>query len=261
MNFRDKIKSRKEIIALARRFKKDGKTVVTWNGSFDIMHSAHLAGLLQAKRQGDVLIILLNSDKSVTSYKGPGRPIIPERERALLLAAMESVDYVVIFNELNPKKILGEIKPNVHINGADWGRNCVERGVVEANGGRIYILKPNKGPFTSDIVKKIVAAEKIKTIRVVFWGIDPDVRSVTLLRHRGYGVVADASQRKINHALQKGVNLSASWLVSHDPRDILLGREMNIKTIKLGATMPREMKLDPHYYAKNMRQAIAHILS
>ena len=101
------------------------------NGSFDVLHVGHVRCLREAREQGDVLIAALNSDASIRSYKGKVRPIVPQEERAEMLAALSSVDYVVLFDDINPKPIIAEIRPDVHCNGADWGPGCIEREVVE----------------------------------------------------------------------------------------------------------------------------------
>ena len=156
-----KLKNQKQLIKIVKRLKKQGKTIVTCNGSFDILHKGHLQRLKEAKKQGDVLIVCLNSDKSVRTYKGPGRPINREIVRVKNLAALEYVDYLVIFNELNPKIILNKIKPDMHCVGRDWGKDCVEREVVEKNGGKIHVAKWLEGFSTSNLVK-------IPSVKAVF---------------------------------------------------------------------------------------------
>ena len=129
-----KIKTRQGIVRLVRNLKRRGKIVVTVNGSFDIIHPGHIDLLKQAKSKGDILIVFLNSDKSVRLYKGFLRPVNSEKARAEVLAAIKYVDYVATFDEINPKKILAEIRPDIHCNGSDWGKNCIEREVVEKYG-------------------------------------------------------------------------------------------------------------------------------
>jgi len=153
-----KLKNQKSIIGIVSNLRKQGKKIVTYNGSFDILHLGHVKSLQEARKQGDVLIVPLNSDKSIKGYKSPKRPIIPQSQRAQMLAALSCVDYVVIFNELNPIKILDKIKPDIHCNGADYGKNCIEKDIVEKNGGRIYILKWIPGLSTSKIINKILDA-------------------------------------------------------------------------------------------------------
>lgn len=158
MSTQTKIKTQEGIIGICRNLKKRKKTIVTYNGSFDILHLGHVKSLQEAKKQGDVLIVPLNSDKSIKAYKSPKRPIIPQSQRAQMLAALSCVDYVVIFNETNPIKILDKIKPDIHCNGADYGKNCIEKDIVEKNGGKIHILKWIPSLSTSKIIKKILEA-------------------------------------------------------------------------------------------------------
>ena len=119
----NKITTLKKLIPIVQKLKKQNKKIVTYNGSFDVLHAGHIESIREAKRQGDILIILLNSDKSIKMYKGPLRPINTESDRSKIISALGDVDYVVIFDEINPKKILSEIKPDVHCNGSDWGKN------------------------------------------------------------------------------------------------------------------------------------------
>ncbi len=151
-----KIKSTQEIQQIANQLRGDNKTIVTYNGSFDILHVGHARSLQEAKTLGDVLIVPLNSDKSVKMYKGPKRPIVGEKERAEMLSALGCVDYVVFFDETDPIRILDIIKPHIHANGADYGENCIEKDIVEKNGGKIQILKWSDGFSTSKLIKKIV---------------------------------------------------------------------------------------------------------
>ncbi|MFH1780842.1 MAG: HAD-IIIA family hydrolase [Candidatus Nealsonbacteria bacterium] len=168
MSIKIKIKTQKEIVEIIRQLKKNKKKIVTYNGSFDILHLGHIKSLEEAKQQGEVLIVPLNSDKSVKSYKGPNRPIVRENERAQTLAALSCVDYVVIFNEINPKEILNKIKPDIHCHGADWGKNCIEREIIESNGGKIHILKTVPGLSTTGLIKKILDVYAKPEIRAVF---------------------------------------------------------------------------------------------
>ncbi len=158
-----------KIISIA---KKNSETVVTYSGSFDLLHSGHIKSIQKAKKQGDILVILLNSDFSIKSYKGPLRPIVPEAERAEVLSALWAVNHIVLFDDINPKKILGLIKPDIHCNGSDWGENCVERAVVEENGGRIHVLTWISGYSTTNLVKRIQEVEATPTVKAVF--IDRD---------------------------------------------------------------------------------------
>lgn len=166
------------VLAGARR---RGRRIVTVNGSFDILHAGHARMLVEAKAQGDALVVLVNSDVSVRAYKGPGRPIVPERERAELVAALALVDYITIFNDLTPVRILGRIKPHVHANGADWGKNCVERATVERHGGRIHVLRFHRGASTTGVVDRIAGAREVQDVRAVFLDRDGTIN------HNGAG--------------------------------------------------------------------------
>ncbi len=150
--------TRKSLGALAATLRARGKRIVTINGSFDVLHRGHLHILNEARSQGDVLIVGLNSDASVRSYKGPTRPIIPERARAELLLALRVVDYVHIFDEPDPVAFLSELTPDVHVNGAEYGENCIERDVVIRNGGRLHLVDRIANESTSAIVKTMAAA-------------------------------------------------------------------------------------------------------
>jgi D-glycero-beta-D-manno-heptose 1-phosphate adenylyltransferase len=136
--------------------KGQGKTVATLNGSFDLMHAGHLEMIYQASQQADVLILALNTDRSIQQYKQPSRPIIPLEFRLKMMAALEMVDYVTWFDETDPRQILALIKPDVHVNGAEYGENCIEAEVVRSFGGRIHIVSLVPGLSTSSIIKKIV---------------------------------------------------------------------------------------------------------
>jgi rfaE bifunctional protein nucleotidyltransferase chain/domain len=141
-------------------WQKEGKVVAACSGSFDLLHAGHVRFLEEAKLQGDVLVVLLNSDVSIQGYKGPSRPIIPEQNRATLLTALRAVDLVMLFDDLTPLAILDELRPNVLVNGGDYGLDCIERPIVEAYGGRIYIVeRTTASEATSAIIAKIRATE------------------------------------------------------------------------------------------------------
>jgi len=131
---------RRALAQLAATLRVKGKRVVTINGSFDVLHGGHLHILNEARRQGDVLIVGLNSDASVKSYKGAGRPIVPERRRAEMLLALRMVDYVHIFDEPDPIAFLAEVMPDVHVNGSEYGEDCIEGDVVRRGGGEVHIV-------------------------------------------------------------------------------------------------------------------------
>ena len=139
------------------RLRKEGKTIATLNGSFDLMHAGHLEMLFQASKQADILLIALNTDRSIQEYKSPLRPIISLQQRLYMMAALDMVDYVTWFDETDPRKILSRIRPDVHVNGSEYGENCIEAEVIRAYGGKMHIVELAGGLSTSQIINKIVA--------------------------------------------------------------------------------------------------------
>ena len=138
-----------------------GKRVVFTNGVFDLLHPGHVRYLQAARAQGDVLILGLNSDQSVRAYKGPSRPITPERERAEILSALACVDAVVIFDEDTPARIIDLVQPDVLVKGADWAADAiVGRDTVEARGGRVIRMPVEQGWSTSAIIERIKSGIK-----------------------------------------------------------------------------------------------------
>src|SRR5271156_3446349 len=132
--------------------------VVFTNGCFDLLHPGHIRTLEAARKLGDVLIVGLNSDNGVRQLKGPGRPIMPERERAEILAALESVDAVVIFDELTPQKIIAALLPDVLVKGSDWpGDQIVGREEVGQAGGKVVSIEVAPGYSTTAMLQKIRA--------------------------------------------------------------------------------------------------------
>jgi rfaE bifunctional protein nucleotidyltransferase chain/domain len=158
LDFRDhRLVARAHLAALSAGLKAKGKRIVTLNGSFDLMHAGHLYILEEARKQGDVLIVGLNSDASIRQYKGPDRPIIPEQYRARMLLALRTVDYVHLFDETEPMPFLAEVKPHVHVNGSEYGPDCIEAPTVRQHGGRVHIVEKIPGLSTSEILAKIRA--------------------------------------------------------------------------------------------------------
>jgi rfaE bifunctional protein nucleotidyltransferase chain/domain len=152
---KSKIFSRAKMRKERARLRRLRRKVVFTNGCFDILHTGHVDYLTFSRKQGDVLIVGLNSDSSVRLNKGKGRPIVPQADRAKLLAALEMVDYVVIFNEKEPAKLIGELIPDILVKGADWKHYVSGRDVVEKHGGKVVLAKLTPGRSTTDIVKKI----------------------------------------------------------------------------------------------------------
>ncbi len=147
---------RKDLDNLIKTLRTQGKTIVTTNGCFDILHVGHVRYLEKTKSFADVLIVALNSDKSVRSIKGEGRPINNENDRAEVLSALRSVDYVVLFDEDSPLDLLLQIKPDVHTKGADYTIETLPeaKGIME-NGGRIEFISFVEGKSTTSIIEKM----------------------------------------------------------------------------------------------------------
>ena len=153
----EKIKSSGELKALVAGLKQQGKTVVFTNGCFDIIHVGHVRLLQEAKAFGDVLIVALNSDSSVRTLKGADRPFVSEEQRAEVVAALEMVDYVVVFDELDPLRIITELMPQVLVKGGDWTVDTIiGRDVVEQAGGRVIPLRFVDGISSTSIIKRIL---------------------------------------------------------------------------------------------------------
>lgn len=151
-----KIHHRSELASLLQEAKADGDIVVTTNGCFDVLHLGHLRYLQAARQLGDLLVVAVNSDSSVRQLKGANRPLVPERERAEMLAGLECVDYVVIFPEETPISLLSELKPNIHVKGGDYKlEQLIERDVVEANGGKVTVGLNVPGKSTTNLIEVI----------------------------------------------------------------------------------------------------------
>lgn len=153
---REKVKTREALKAIAAAAKSEGKKVVFTNGCFDLLHIGHLHVLGQAKKLGDLLIVALNSDSSMKRIKGAGRPILPESERAELIAALEMVDYVTLFDEPDPKNVIQELKPDVLAKGGDWpAGKIIGREFVESYGGKVAVISYLKDHSTTNIIERI----------------------------------------------------------------------------------------------------------
>lgn len=147
---------RENIRAIVEKLQKQGKTVVTTNGCFDILHVGHVRYLQKTKSYADYSVVLLNTDKSVKLIKGESRPINNENDRAEILCALSCVDFVVMFDETSPRNLLDEIKPDVHTKGADYNcENLPEADVIIKNGGRLEFIEFVEGKSTTNTIKKM----------------------------------------------------------------------------------------------------------
>lgn len=145
-----------ELILHVERERRNGRRIVFTNGCFDLLHPGHIRCLEQARALGDVLIVAINSDSSVRRLKGTGRPVVPEAERAEVLAALAVVDYVTVFQEDTPREIIAKVLPDVLVKGGDWGPDqIVGREEVEAAGGRVVSVPLEPGYSTSELLKRI----------------------------------------------------------------------------------------------------------
>ena len=151
-----KIYHRSELASILQQAKSDGNVVVTTNGCFDVLHLGHLRYLQAARQLGDLLVVAVNSDSSVRQLKGENRPLVPEEERAEMLAGLGCVDYVVIFPELTPISLLSELKPSIHVKGGDYKlEQLIEKDVVEANGGKVIVGLNVPGKSTTNLIEVI----------------------------------------------------------------------------------------------------------
>lgn len=160
----NKLKTLVELKPILAREKRAGKTIVLANGGFDLIHVGHVRYLRDAKARGDILVAAVNSDSSLRALKGPGRPLLPQDERAEILSAFSFVDYVTVFNELNVERLLLELQPDVHAKGSDYTKDSVpEKDTVKRIGGRVAIAGGPKVRNTSDIIQKISSASASTT--------------------------------------------------------------------------------------------------
>jgi len=149
-------KSWESLVEERRQWRAQGRRVVLTNGCFDLLHPGHLALLEAARAEGDVLVVALNSDRSVRRIKGEGRPLVPEAERAETLLALEAVDRVVVYDAPTPIEVVRALAPDVLVKGADWAEDAiVGREEVEASGGRVVRVALVPGRSTSAMLERI----------------------------------------------------------------------------------------------------------
>jgi D-beta-D-heptose 7-phosphate kinase/D-beta-D-heptose 1-phosphate adenosyltransferase len=153
----NKIYGRDELKAIVDRLKQEGKTVIFTNGCFDILHAGHTRYLKAARTLGDALVLALNSDSSVRAVKGEKRPIVPEAERAEVLSALSSVDYVTVFDEPTPLELIEFLRPDVIVKGGDWAeKDIVGGGAGGRGGGRVAVMPEIEGASTTNIIEKVL---------------------------------------------------------------------------------------------------------
>lgn len=156
-----KEKAREKVIepgaleSTVKALKEQGLRIGTLNGSFDLLHAGHLHIIYEASKQADVLIVALNSDRSIQTYKDHQRPIVPLEYRIEMMTALSFVDYATWFDETTPCALLEKIKPHVHINGWEYGPNCIEADVVKQGGGTLHLVERVEGLSTTTLIHKI----------------------------------------------------------------------------------------------------------
>jgi D-beta-D-heptose 7-phosphate kinase/D-beta-D-heptose 1-phosphate adenosyltransferase len=161
---RQKIKKRKELIKIIKDLKAKGKRIVFTNGCFDLLHLGHVRYLEKARTLGDILVVGVNSDSSVRKIKGPKRPILPEKERIEILSGLECVDYITLFDEIDPLKLITSLHPHMLAKGGDWTREeIVGREVVESLGGKVVIIPFIQGASTSNLIETILKRYEKRT--------------------------------------------------------------------------------------------------
>ena len=163
MNTKSKIVKLPTLKKKIAQLRKRRRRIAFTNGCFDILHSGHISYLQKAKRANRILIVGLNSDRSVRKIKGPARPIMKEKERAFILSALQCVDYVTLFNEETPTKLIESLKPDILIKGADWKKKgIVGSESVRANGGVIEYINFISGYSSTDVIKRIAKSAQTK---------------------------------------------------------------------------------------------------
>lgn len=156
MDTREKIVSREGLATILDEHRRAGRKIAFANGVFDLLHVGHVRYLAAARAEADVLVVGVNSDSSTRALKGPSRPLLTERARAALVAALKSVDYVVIFDELDVRPLLRQLHPDVHAKGSDYGADTVpERDIAELLGIRIAIVGDPKDHSTRDLLARL----------------------------------------------------------------------------------------------------------
>ncbi len=157
----DKLLAPERVAAVRARLRAAGRRLVFTNGCFDILHVGHVRYLQGARALGDALLVAINSDRAVRELKGAGRPVMSEDERAEVLAALSAVDYVLVFDELSPRRLIAQLLPDVLVKGGDYALDEIHgREEVEAAGGRVVALPFVAGASTTDVIERIQALTK-----------------------------------------------------------------------------------------------------
>jgi len=153
---------RSELYGKTKELRLQGKRIVTINGAFDLCHIGHIRTLQKARELGDVLIVGVNSDSTVRSTKGADRPVINESDRMETLLSLECVDYVHLFDEADPVNFLGEVRPDIHVNSSEYGKEPIEKKVLDKYGSKLYLITNEGEVSTSSIIRDIKDATKLQ---------------------------------------------------------------------------------------------------
>jgi D-beta-D-heptose 7-phosphate kinase/D-beta-D-heptose 1-phosphate adenosyltransferase len=164
MKMREKIKKRDDLQRIIGDLKTKGKRIVFTNGCFDLLHIGHIRYLEEARSLGDILVVGVNSNRSVRNLKGPQRPILSEEERAEILSGLECVNYIIIFDEPTPIELISFLQPHILVKGGDWTKeSTVGKEVVERSGGEVVILPFVEGSSTSNLIETILRKYEKRT--------------------------------------------------------------------------------------------------
>jgi rfaE bifunctional protein nucleotidyltransferase chain/domain len=156
LNVPAKLKDVDELKEIVAQAKANSKSIVFTNGCFDLLHRGHIHLLRKAKSCGDILIVAINSDRSVNAIKGANRPILPETDRIELIAAMEMVDYVILFEDADPHRLIAALRPNILVKGGDWSsQRIVGAEIVERDGGKVVVVPYLQGFSTTEMIERI----------------------------------------------------------------------------------------------------------
>jgi rfaE bifunctional protein nucleotidyltransferase chain/domain len=153
----ERVLTLEELVQMRARWRAQGLRLVLTNGTFDLLHVGHVRYLEAARELGDILVVGINSDRSVQAYKGPGRPVVPQDERAEVVAALRCVDYTVIFDEPTASRLVGALRPEVYVKGGDYapgGKPLPEAEMVKAYGGQVCIVPYVPGHSASDLIRR-----------------------------------------------------------------------------------------------------------
>ncbi len=255
-----------------------GKKIVLMNGAYDLIHAGHIQAFCDAKKQGDVLVLLLNSDKSIQMYKGKDKPIFTEKDRIKILSSISYIDFIIVFNEINPKKYFQIIKPDIYCNGSDWGLNFVGKDILTKGGCKIVGFKRtyrSSSYYINKISKEF--NKNIKTTLVIDFDLHEEIKSSTaivnlsnkiniyifkdehiqnLQTFKSYKFSSFEKLRKYFLDLSKdnALILNKTYLVTKNINYIEFGLELNMHTVCVG----RDKKV-AHFQTENIKDFLKKI--